>query len=225
MTPPLRSTRSTRRSAPGTGSATSPPTRWPTSCRRSRTCTSRSTGVSTCAARTRPSDSGPTPTSCSGSWGARPRTCRRSSPSSAARRPAGSPISRGRSWAWSSRRSSRLLISRRSSRACRRRRSSASTRSCGRPSGTCCRARSAARCSPSTAESGASSPTSSRTPPARSGSATGNGSWRSRRTGWRRLVDCIRRLRETKARLYTKEEVPFVTGIRKSVAEAFADLA
>jgi chlorite dismutase len=39
------------------------------------------------------------------------------------------------------------------------------------------------------------------------------------------LVDCIRRLRDAKARLYTKEEVPFVTGIRKSVADAFADLA
>jgi peroxiredoxin len=39
------------------------------------------------------------------------------------------------------------------------------------------------------------------------------------------IVDCIRRLRETKARRYTKVEVPFVTGIRKSVADAFADLA
>jgi chlorite dismutase len=39
------------------------------------------------------------------------------------------------------------------------------------------------------------------------------------------IVDCIRRLRETKARLYTKVEVPFVTGIRKSVADALADLA
>jgi peroxiredoxin len=39
------------------------------------------------------------------------------------------------------------------------------------------------------------------------------------------LVDCIRRLRDAKARLYTKEEIPFVTGIRKSVADAFADLA
>ena len=39
------------------------------------------------------------------------------------------------------------------------------------------------------------------------------------------IVDCIRRLRETKARLYTKVEVPFVTGIRKSVAGALADLA
>ncbi|MGZ4110287.1 MAG: hydrogen peroxide-dependent heme synthase [Actinomycetota bacterium] len=39
------------------------------------------------------------------------------------------------------------------------------------------------------------------------------------------LVDCIRRLRDAKARLYTKEEVPFVTGIRKSVADALADLA
>ncbi len=40
-----------------------------------------------------------------------------------------------------------------------------------------------------------------------------------------RLVDCIRRLRDAEARLYTKEEVPFVTGIRKSVAEVLDDLA
>ena len=39
------------------------------------------------------------------------------------------------------------------------------------------------------------------------------------------LVDCIRRLRDAQARLYTKEEIPFVTGIRKSVADVFADLA
>ncbi len=38
------------------------------------------------------------------------------------------------------------------------------------------------------------------------------------------LVDCIRRLRDAKARLYTKVEVPFVTGIRKSVADALDDL-
>ena len=39
-----------------------------------------------------------------------------------------------------------------------------------------------------------------------------------------RLVDCIRRLRDAEARRFTKEEIPFVTGIRKSVAEAFDDL-
>lgn len=39
------------------------------------------------------------------------------------------------------------------------------------------------------------------------------------------IVDCIRRLRETQARRYTKEEVPFVTGIRKPVAEVLEDLA
>ncbi len=39
-----------------------------------------------------------------------------------------------------------------------------------------------------------------------------------------RIVDCIRRLREAAARRYTKEEVPFVTGIRKDVRTAFADL-
>jgi hydrogen peroxide-dependent heme synthase len=39
------------------------------------------------------------------------------------------------------------------------------------------------------------------------------------------LVDCIRRLRDAKARTYTKEEIPFVTGIRKGVAGALADLA
>jgi peroxiredoxin len=38
------------------------------------------------------------------------------------------------------------------------------------------------------------------------------------------LVDCIRRLRDAKARLFTKVEVPFVTGIRKPVAEALDDL-
>jgi peroxiredoxin len=38
------------------------------------------------------------------------------------------------------------------------------------------------------------------------------------------LVDCIRRLRDARARRYTKVEVPFVTGIRKPVAEALDDL-
>jgi chlorite dismutase len=42
--------------------------------------------------------------------------------------------------------------------------------------------------------------------------------------GLDRIVGCIRRLREARARLYTKEEVPFVTGIRKGVREALADL-
>jgi chlorite dismutase len=40
-----------------------------------------------------------------------------------------------------------------------------------------------------------------------------------------RIVDCIRRLREAEARRFTKEEIPFVTGIRKDVRSAFADLA
>jgi peroxiredoxin len=40
-----------------------------------------------------------------------------------------------------------------------------------------------------------------------------------------RIVDCIRRLRDAAARRYTKEEVPFVTGLRKDVRAAFADLA
>jgi peroxiredoxin len=39
-----------------------------------------------------------------------------------------------------------------------------------------------------------------------------------------RLVDCIRRLRDAKARLYTKEEVPFVTGIRKDLTVVLDDL-
>ncbi|HJR96844.1 MAG TPA: hydrogen peroxide-dependent heme synthase [Actinomycetota bacterium] len=38
------------------------------------------------------------------------------------------------------------------------------------------------------------------------------------------LVDVIRALRNTKARLYTKVEIPFVTGIRKPVADALEDL-
>ncbi len=39
-----------------------------------------------------------------------------------------------------------------------------------------------------------------------------------------RIVDCIRALRDTQARRFTKEEVPFVTGIRKSIADAVDDL-
>lgn len=39
-----------------------------------------------------------------------------------------------------------------------------------------------------------------------------------------RIVDCIRRLRGAQARRFTKEEVPFVTGIRKDLGAAFADL-
>jgi peroxiredoxin len=38
------------------------------------------------------------------------------------------------------------------------------------------------------------------------------------------LVDCIRRLRDSRSRLYAKVEVPFVTGIRKPVADALDDL-
>jgi hydrogen peroxide-dependent heme synthase len=40
-----------------------------------------------------------------------------------------------------------------------------------------------------------------------------------------RIVDCIRRLRDSASRRYVKEEVPFVVGIRKSPAEAIGDLA
>jgi peroxiredoxin len=40
-----------------------------------------------------------------------------------------------------------------------------------------------------------------------------------------RIVDCVRRLRDSASRRYVKEEVPFVVGIRKPVAEALADLA
>ena len=40
-----------------------------------------------------------------------------------------------------------------------------------------------------------------------------------------RIVDCIRRLRAAEARRYTKEEIPFVTGIRKELVDAARDLA
>ncbi|MBA3552922.1 MAG: chlorite dismutase family protein, partial [Actinobacteria bacterium] len=40
-----------------------------------------------------------------------------------------------------------------------------------------------------------------------------------------RLVDCIRRLRDAEARRYTKEEVPFITGIRKEFVDAVRTLA
>jgi hydrogen peroxide-dependent heme synthase len=39
-----------------------------------------------------------------------------------------------------------------------------------------------------------------------------------------RIVDCIRRLRDAEARRYTKEEVPFVVGIRKPLDEVVADI-
>lgn len=42
--------------------------------------------------------------------------------------------------------------------------------------------------------------------------------------GPERIVHLIRRLRATKARRFTKVEVPFVTGIRKDVVTAVADL-
>lgn len=38
------------------------------------------------------------------------------------------------------------------------------------------------------------------------------------------IVDCIRELRNTGARRYTKEEIPFVTGIRKELSEAIANV-
>jgi hydrogen peroxide-dependent heme synthase len=40
-----------------------------------------------------------------------------------------------------------------------------------------------------------------------------------------RIVDCIRKLREAEARRYTKEEVPFVLGIRKELSDALRELA
>jgi hydrogen peroxide-dependent heme synthase len=40
-----------------------------------------------------------------------------------------------------------------------------------------------------------------------------------------RIVDCIRRLRDAGARRFTKEEVPFVVGVRKELGPAVRDLA
>ena len=97
-----------RRSARATGSVTSPPTRWPTSCRRSRTSTRRSTDASRSEARTRRSGSATTRTCCSGSSATAPEDVQAflvGVPPD--RRRDGSPTSRGRSWAWSSRPSSR----------------------------------------------------------------------------------------------------------------------
>ncbi|MFN2589577.1 MAG: hydrogen peroxide-dependent heme synthase [Actinomycetota bacterium] len=39
-----------------------------------------------------------------------------------------------------------------------------------------------------------------------------------------RIVECIRRLRQAEARRYTKEEIPFVTGIRKDLVSVALDL-
>jgi chlorite dismutase len=38
------------------------------------------------------------------------------------------------------------------------------------------------------------------------------------------IVDCIRRLRDSEARRFTKEEIPFVTGVRKELSEAIGDV-
>jgi len=38
------------------------------------------------------------------------------------------------------------------------------------------------------------------------------------------LVDCIRFLRESKSRLFMKEETPFITGTRKPLAEVIRDV-
>lgn len=38
------------------------------------------------------------------------------------------------------------------------------------------------------------------------------------------LVDCIRRLRDSRSRLYVKRETPFVTGIRKELSEVIRDI-
>lgn len=40
-----------------------------------------------------------------------------------------------------------------------------------------------------------------------------------------RLVDCIRRLRDSDSRRFVKEETPFVVGIRKDLADVIQDLA
>jgi peroxiredoxin len=40
-----------------------------------------------------------------------------------------------------------------------------------------------------------------------------------------RIVDCIRHLRTSRARLYTKLEIPFYTGVRKPLAEIVSALA
>ena len=40
-----------------------------------------------------------------------------------------------------------------------------------------------------------------------------------------RIVDCIRHLRSSRARLYTKLEIPFYTGARKPLSEIVAALA
>jgi hydrogen peroxide-dependent heme synthase len=40
-----------------------------------------------------------------------------------------------------------------------------------------------------------------------------------------RIVDCIRRLRDSESRRYVKKETPFVVGIRKELRQAISDLA
>ncbi len=100
---------------------------------------------------------------------------------------------------------------------------SACTPSCGPTSGTCCPTSSAARCSPTTAWRPAATPTSAPTP-FRPRARRLRVDPRLRAPELHRIVDLMRDLRATDARLHVREETPFFTGPRVDVEALVASL-
>ena len=100
----------------------------------------------------------------------------------------------------------------------------ACTRSCARPSGTCCPARNGRELLREHGDAGREFPEVL----ANTTSAFGLGDWEwilafeadEPTRWWTASAACA----TPKARLYTKVEIPFVTGIRKSVADVLDDL-
>ena len=84
--------------------------------------------------------------------------------------------------------------------------------------------RAAPRCSPSTGRWRATTPTYAPTRCRASRSATTSGSSPSRPTSSHRIVDLMRHLRGSETRRHVREEIPFYTGARTSVADLLARL-
>ena len=93
------------------------------------------------------------------------------------------------------------------------------TRSCGPTSGTCCPRWNGARSWPSTVSWPASTRTCGRTPSP--SFALGDYEWilAFEADDLHRIVDLMRHLRSSETRRHVREEVPFYTGTRRSVAE------
>ncbi len=100
----------------------------------------------------------------------------------------------------------------------------ACTPSCAPTSGTCCPTRSAARCWSSTVRWVATTPTCAPTPS--SSFALGDYEWilAFEADELHRIVDLMRHLRASSARLHVREEIPFYTGPRREIADLVAVL-